>query len=53
MIAWKVNHEYTRTNINALSGIRTQGLSVQAIRRTPETARPSRSEQLDVTDLTL
>jgi hypothetical protein len=31
MIAWQVNHEYTRTNIHALRGIRTQGLSVQAI----------------------
>jgi hypothetical protein len=29
---WNDDYEYTRTNINALSGIRTHSLSVQAIK---------------------
>jgi hypothetical protein len=33
MIGWQVNdHEQKRTNIRALSGIRTHGFSVQAIK---------------------
>jgi hypothetical protein len=34
MIGWQVNDddEYMRTNIHVLSGIRTHGLSVQAIK---------------------
>jgi hypothetical protein len=34
MIGWYVNDDYeqTRTNIHTLTGIRTKGLSVQAIK---------------------
>jgi hypothetical protein len=33
MIGWQVNEAYTTTNIHALSGILTHGLSVQDIKK--------------------
>jgi hypothetical protein len=42
MIGWQVNdgEEQTRTNIHALSGIQTHGLSIQAIKTMLHTTWP-------------